>query len=145
MIVYIDTSALVKYYVRESGTEEVERLINEAELVGFASIAYVEMASALSKAARMKWISAKDSEIVWGDFQSHWQAYSRIALSSALVERAGGLAWEHGLRGYDATHLAAALIWKETLELPVTLATFDRELWHSAKKSGLMAWPEKLV
>ncbi|NTU43876.1 MAG: type II toxin-antitoxin system VapC family toxin [Nitrospirales bacterium] len=25
---------------------------------------------------------------------------------------------------------------------PVTLATFDRQLWEAAAKSGLIAWPE---
>ena len=57
---------------------------------------------------------------------------------------AAHLAWEYGLRGYDATHFAAALIWQEMLEMPVTLATFDRELWLVAKKAGLAVWPEWL-
>jgi len=43
------------------------------------------------------------------------------------------LACEHDLRGYDATHLACALIWQESLGLPVTLATFDGQLVQAAK------------
>ena len=59
--------------------------------------------------------------------------------------RAGNLAWEHNLRGYDAVHLAAALSWGEALNAPVTLATFDRQLWQAAKMQGLRAYPDDLT
>lgn len=61
-----------------------------------------------------------------------------------LVARAAALAWEHGLCGYDAVHLATALFWHETLDEAVTLATYDRELWKGAKSSGLSVWPSAL-
>ena len=44
------------------------------------------------------------------------------------MARGDALAVEHNLRGYDATHLACALIWQETLGMPVTLALFDIQL-----------------
>jgi hypothetical protein len=49
------------------------------------------------------------------------------------------LAWEYSLRGYDAMHLNCALLWKETLEAQITMATFDRDLWQASKKAGLAA------
>jgi hypothetical protein len=42
---------------------------------------------------------------------------------------------EYEMRGYDATHLAAALLWKETLETPVI---YDCELSSAAKKAGML-------
>jgi hypothetical protein len=42
-------------------------------------------------------------------------------------------------------HLACALLWKETLETQITMATFDRDLWQASKKAGLVVWPEALV
>jgi predicted nucleic acid-binding protein len=144
MIVYMDTSALVKYYVNETGTDQVAQLINEAELVGFASITYVEMASALSKAARMKWITEQDGRTAWEDFLSHWQAFARLTVNPALLERASRQAWEHGLRAYDAIHLASALEWRDSLAEPITLATYDKELWMAGQKMGLSVWPDEL-
>jgi hypothetical protein len=58
--------------------------------------------------------------------------------------RADAQAWERGLRGYDALHLAAALFWQETLGEPVTLATFDRQLWQAGAAAGLEVWPADL-
>jgi hypothetical protein len=63
-------------------------------------------------------------------------------MNEDLVTLAESLAWEHKLRGYDSVHLAAAQIWREKLEHPVTLATFDQDLWEAAPKAGLEAWPE---
>jgi len=145
MILYLDTSALVKRYVMESGSKEVNVLIESADTVGSAMLTQVEMASALAKAVRMNWVEADIAQSAWQDFLSHWQSFARLSVTPGLVERASRLAWEHGLRGYDATHFAAALIWQETLEMPITLATFDRELWLAAKKTGMAVWPESLL
>jgi predicted nucleic acid-binding protein len=52
------------------------------------------------------------------------------------VERAEALAWEHGLRGYDAVHLASALTWQESVGEQIVLATFDQQLWEAASERG---------
>jgi len=145
MILYLDTSALVKRYVMETGSKEVNILIEQAETVGSAMLTRVEMASALAKAVRMNWVEAQDAENAWQDFLAHWQSFARLSVTPVLVERASRLAWEYGLRGYDATHFAAALLWQETLEMPITLATYDRELWLAANKAGMAVWPEGLL
>jgi predicted nucleic acid-binding protein len=145
MILYLDTSALVKRYVIETGSKEVNALIEQADIVGSVMLTQVEMASAMARAVRMNWVEIDIAHNAWQDFRLHWQSFTRLSFTPVLVERALRLAWDHGLRGYDATHLAAALNWQETMEMPVTLATFDRELWLAAKKAGMAAWPEGLL
>jgi hypothetical protein len=71
--------------------------------------------------------------------------YVRIRVTETLVARTDSLAWQYGLRGYDAVHLAAALLWQEGLEESVTLATFDRQLWEAGKQSGLAVFPADLA
>ena len=63
-------------------------------------------------------------------------------INETTVARAASLAWDHGLRGYDAVHLATALLWRELLDTSVTLATFDRQLWNAASESGFVMWPD---
>jgi len=144
MILYMDTSALIKRYVLEMGSKEVIVLVEQADTVGSVLLTRVEMASALGKAARLKWVKPKDAENAWKDFLAHWQSFARLFVTPTLIERASRLAWENGLRGYDAIHFAAALSWQETLETPVTLVTYDRELWLAAKKAEMAVWPEGL-
>ncbi|HEX6384610.1 MAG TPA: hypothetical protein VF177_08075 [Anaerolineae bacterium] len=65
-------------------------------------------------------------------------------MTETLVARADTLAWELGLRGYDAVHLASALLWHEGMDQAVVLATFDRHLWKAAGQRGLITFPEDL-
>jgi uncharacterized protein len=145
MIVYIDTSALVKRYIQEANSGDVVTLLDQADLAGSILLTRVEMASAFSKAVRMKWLNLQVAEESWQDFLVHWRSFSRLNITQPLTDRASRLAWDYGLRAYDATHLAAALLWQETLETPVIMATYDRELWQAGKKAGLSVWPEGLV
>lgn len=142
MILYLDTSALVKRYVRETGTDEVIPLVENAGSVGSASLAKVEMAAALEKTVRQGWIKRKIALQAWQDFLDQWSSFTRLNISSGTIERASKLAWEYSLRGYDAIHLACAILWQETLETQITMATFDRDLWRASKKAGLAVWPE---
>ena len=57
---------------------------------------------------------------------------------------ADSLAWELGLRGYDAVHLASAALWKEGMGQEVALATFDQQLWEAAIQCGLVPFPDDL-
>ena len=77
-------------------------------------------------------------------FNADWEHMIRLQVSEPLVARAASLAWELGLRGCDAVHLATALVWREMLGGPVSVATYDRELWRSAQTSGLSVWPTSI-
>jgi predicted nucleic acid-binding protein len=145
MILYLDTSALVKRYIQEAGTDEVIALLESAESVGSASLTKVEMAAAFEKTVRQGWVKRKIAMQAWQDFLDHWSSFTRLNTSSGSIDRASALAWEYGLCGYDAVHLACALLWKETLETQITMATFDRDLWQASKKAVLAVWPEALV
>ncbi len=73
-----------------------------------------------------------------------WENLIRLQLTEILVSRTAALAWEHGLRGYDATHLASALFWQDMLGETVTVATYNRHLWGASKDAGLVVWPDSL-
>ena len=144
MIAYLDTSALVKRYVAERWSQETIDLSSEAEIVATSVVSRVEVAAALAKAARTRVLSAAAARRAQRAFIGEWTHFARVSISEALVERAETLAWEYGLRGYDAVHLASALSWQESVDTGMTFATFDRRLWQAAQKAGLMRWPDDL-
>jgi uncharacterized protein len=145
MILYIDTSALVKSYVKETSSDNVVDLIENAETVGSSVLAKVEMASALEKGVRQKWVARTNALKAWNDFLEDWPSFTRLIVSAGTIDRASALAWEYSLRGYDAMHLACGLLWQETLGIQITIATYDRELWRASNKAGLTAWPASLL
>jgi len=140
-IIYLDTSALLKQYIQENKSEAVEELLGLAAGLGTSIITYTEMAAAMSRATRMGAFPSAEAQAAWKDFLTDWTSLTRLKVSAQITARAATLAWEYGLRGYDALHFASALVWQENLEIPVTLATFDRELWLAAQKAGMDVWP----
>ena len=146
MIVYFDTSALVKRYIQETGSREVKTLFEaEAAILGSVVITRVEMAAALQKAVRLEAANVALLAEIWQDFLDQWSTFTRIHVSDVMVERASRISFDYQLRGYDSLHLAAAQLWQESLNLPVVLATFDRDLWLAGRQAGMDVWPEGLV
>lgn len=145
MILYLDASAAVKRYVAEQGSTDVRQAIAAALAVGMVSIGRVEIVAALAKAVRIRALSASEAEAARQILHAEWVNYVRIRTTEALVTRADSLAWQHGLRGYDAVHLAAALQWQDGLEESVTLATYDHQLWQAGRQSGLAVFPDNLM
>lgn len=144
MILYLDASALVKRYVAEPGSDEVARLIAGADGVGTSLITRAETSAALAKAARVGVLTREAAAAALQVFRSEWTLVIRVQATELVLTRADTLAWELGLRGYDAVHLASALIWQEGMGEAVTLATFDRQLWDAARAQGLIVSPENL-
>ena len=142
MIVYLDASALIKRYVAETGSAAVGKLIDQAEALGTSVISRAEVSAAFGKAVRLKFVTRDAAASAMKQFAADWPHFVRLQLTETLAARAGSLAWEQGLRGYDAVHLATALVWHETLGQPVLVATFDRQLWQGAQATGLIAWPK---
>lgn len=145
MIVYFDTSALVKRYVSEVGSQEVEALFMRAEKIGISLIGRAEVAAALAKTVRIKALRADQANQALSVFRSEWPIFVRLQVTETLIARADALAWEYGLRGYDAVHLASAVSWQEHIGESITLATFDQQLWKAGQSAGLAVWPIDLL
>ncbi len=144
MILYLDASALVKRYVTEAGSAEVSAAVSQAAATGTALVSRAEVATALAKAVRVNALTQEEALAALQVFRNDWADLVRIQVTEMVVARADALAWDHGLRGYDAVQLAAALVWKDALGEQVTLATFDKHLWTVAGSVGLEAYPAEL-
>lgn len=143
MIVYADASALVKRYVVETGSDDVVRLTSTAVAVATALVTRAEVAAAFAKAVRVGALDDEAARRAQRAFARDWADVIRVAVTDGLVARADTLAWQYGLRGYDAIQLAAALVWREAIGQTVVLATFDRQLWDAAPEVGLQPWPDR--
>lgn len=144
MITYLDASALVKRYLVERGSGETIALTTESDLIATSIVSRAEVGAALAKAVRMGLVKRDVARHAQRNLAVDWPDIVRVPVTEALVERSEALAWEHGLRGYDAVQLASALSWQESVGEEIVLATFDQQLWEAAKRTGLKAWPDRL-
>lgn len=137
MILYLDTSALFRLYVPEPHREAVLRAAAACEVRCTHLIAYAELHAAVAKAERLKRLSRKQADTILARFEQDWAALLVIAADEALIRRAGELARQHGLRGYDSVHLAAAERIASTVPAEqVLLAAFDKDLLSAARRLG---------
>jgi uncharacterized protein len=144
MIAYLDSSALVKLYTQESGSDETLAFVDRADVRGTGLIARAEVAATFAKAVRLKALTRDEARTALEVFRRQWPNLFHVDVNETVVMQADSLAWTYGLRGYDAVHLASALLWQQSISSPVTLATFDRQLWDAAQLAGLEVWPEVL-
>ena len=141
---YLDTSALVKRYAHERGTDWMVSLLT----LTFQHDVYTvrltgpEMVAALFRKARTGEISQSEAIRAANKFRADWQRlYQIIEVSVDIADRAMSLVAKHALRGYDAVHLAAAVSLQETrrdMELPpLTFISADDNQLAAAQSEGL--------
>ncbi len=140
--VYLDTSALVKLYVLEPESAQVDRALRGRDDLLVSDLAVTELASALGRRCREgvldATLAARIYQRLLADLaddlfrrveliaEVHREA-ERFLLSSALVP----------LRSLDALHLALAASGHA-----MTIYTFDRNLARAAGTIGLLATPD---
>jgi predicted nucleic acid-binding protein len=141
--VYFDTSALVKRYINEAGSEDVADLLKAAEYQAVSIVTEAELPAALARAMRIGAITEQDGQEALKAWEKDSEELLWIQLPQTIAKHAGQLAWQDGLRGYDAMHLATALWWHANLGQDLVVATYDRELWRAAKQHGLSVFPKQ--
>lgn len=137
---YADTSALVKLVVQEPHSEDVASLLTSADAVFTSVVAWPEYVSALERRRRTGGLTPEAHAIASRNFDRVRLGWSWIQLPQPLAEAAARLAAAHGLRGFDAVHLASALAAARRQVIDAFL-TFDRQLAGAAEQEGLAAWP----
>ena len=138
-VYFLDTSAVVKRYIQETGTAWVQALTAPAagHSLFLVRITLVETVAAVTRRQRGGQISTQDAATALADFHYDFgRQYVIVEVSAPLVGYAASLARSHALRGYDAVQLAAALeIHSRAPSL--TLLSADAELNAAATAEGL--------
>ena len=137
MILYLDSSSAVKLYVEEEDSANVERIVEAADRVSSSRIAYAEIRAAMAAAWRAGRLPERPYRGLVQAFDEDWRHYVRVSPSEAVVRLAGNLAEKHGLRGYDAVHLASALSLKKLTLEDVSFSSRDQDLSNAASAEGL--------
>jgi uncharacterized protein len=136
-MLYLDSSALVKLYVNELFSIEMQQLAQVADQLLCHVIGYVEVRAAFASAERGSRISRADYMRMVARFKRDWLGISQVEVDQALLERAADFAEGFGLRGYDSLHLAAADRARQAVGPILTFTSFDHVLNRSARLLGM--------
>ena len=134
MILYLDTSSLVKLYVEESHSETVRKWVEDAEILATCRIAYAEMLSALSKRFKRGDISSREFKILVEIFSKEWDDFAIIDFDE---DEAVELARKYRLVELDAIHLSSLkLLGKDHNNITLAFSSFNERLNEAVVKEG---------
>ena len=138
MILYLDTSALVKLFVPEAHSEAVRAAVAAGSVVATQLLAYAEACSAFARLAEAR---ADDSlfQRLRSELETHWTEWEIVHVEERLIRRAGEFCARYRLRGYDSLHLAAAESVFEIFRGHASFhfAVFDSQLSAAARQIGM--------
>jgi uncharacterized protein len=144
VVYFVDTSALAKRYVSETGSAWLRALLDPAAGAEtfLVRVTAVELVAGLTRRQRGGSLAPHDTAVARNAFRGDLASeYQLVEVTASLADRAMSLAEAHGLRGYDAIQLAAALSVNEFCVAaglsPLLLISSDVELNAAARAEGL--------
>jgi predicted nucleic acid-binding protein len=136
LILFLDTSALVKLYISEPGSERMREAALRGKPVAASDLAFAEIHATFARRRREELLLPAELEQIQLAFTDDWEKLTQVSLGAAVLKLVPGLCQRHPLRGADAVHLASALLlYEEGLE--VTFASSDHRLLEAAAAERL--------
>jgi uncharacterized protein len=150
-VLYVDSSALLKHYVQEVGSEALNTKLQEHSRytpgVLISDIGYAEVLATFARRLRETPSLIAETKRLEAEFQYDWLfRLTRVELDVGVIGFIHDLVRKYPLRGADAIHLASALWLRDTLKLntnmrlaggPLIFATSDNRLKNAARLVGL--------
>ena len=143
MILYLDTSALIKKYFSETGSDEVISKWQEATGIVTSSVAYAEALASIYRKQRGAKLGKNRLGNILDAFRRDWNSFIRVEVTDDLNEWIDRIVSRYQLRGFDAIHLSSALIVHDTLPEKFLFSCYDKRLLRAAQMAGLETLPDQ--
>jgi predicted nucleic acid-binding protein len=137
VILYLDTSSLMKLFVQEEGSRLVEALVEGSQGAAISLVGYPEARAALARVTREGRLTKGEHRRALRRLEEAWADFIVIAVDEALIRLAGALAEKHFLRGFDSIHLASALSLQQQIGETITFSAAETRLSGAARVEGL--------
>ena len=109
MILFFDTSALIKRYISEIGSNKVDELFEIAENIVVSLVTKIEARSTLKRLFATNLISEDDYETVKGNIDYDFRYFTVVSLNEEIEKEAIRLIERHQLKTLDSIQLASCL------------------------------------
>lgn len=137
MIYYLDSSALVKRYAAESGSERVASLVEGEQKIAVSWLALPETLSAITRRARGGSMSTEALAFIRTQLDLDLKRFMIVDVCGAPVDGIETLIARHALRGADSIHLSTALWLRKATKSTVVFVASDNELLAAARLEKL--------
>ena len=132
MITYFDTSSLLKFIIKEIGSEENLNIWNFSDEKVCSQLTRTEMHSALMRKVREGSISASAMRARLNAMDKLFADVVLVDISSEVIDASCEVVQASSLKSADAIHLATALMVRADL-----FSSSDKKLCAAASESGI--------
>ena len=129
MRVFVDTSALFKKYVAESGSDAFEQVLAEAAEIAVSPVTWIEMHAAVERRLRDRTLSRAQADWLRAEAGKDFTYYLQVVWNQNLERKAVELIRRYALRTLDAVQLASGVLSEAEL-----FVTSDRKLYTEARR-----------
>ena len=130
----------MKRYFEEPYSNEVAEQWQEADEIATSSVAYAEALASFHRKSREAVLDAEILDDISNNLRSDWQTFIRIQVTDELNTYIDRALAAHTLRGFDAIHLASAMILHEKFGESLLFICFDRRLTQAAQSEGIKTY-----
>jgi predicted nucleic acid-binding protein len=137
---FLDTSALVKLYVQEPGTDRLLPLFSDqpGNRFGVVAISVVEIRSAIRRRQRVGDIAPGVATAILEAVQNHMETrFIRQVVNDTVIDTALEMIDRYALRAYDAIQLAGCLVLCTIAVEAFTFVCSDHRLLEAAQSEQL--------
>lgn len=134
--IYIDTSAYLKIFLKEKGSDQVRKLVKENSLLASA-ILTSECFSAFSRRRQGKEIDDKTFDRLVNRVKKGLPYIEIVRLTDEVLMRTEEILLHSTVRTLDAVHIASALLFQESTGIDLTFVTSDKRQAEFTHKKGL--------
>ena len=136
-MIYLDSSALVKRYLKETGTDVVNSIIISSKVKATSKLTYPEIFSAFARKHRANEISHSLLQSAINKFESDWAQLYVIEFGDEMLQPIKQVSHRYPLRAADTVHLASALWLRTSTKVDVTFVASDPRLLVAAQRENL--------
>ena len=134
--IYIDTSAYLKIFLKEKGSDKVRKLVKENRLLASA-ILTSECFSAFSRRRQGKDIDDKTFDRLVTRVKKDLPYLEIVRLTDDVLRRTEEILLHSTVRTLDAVHIASALLFQESTGIALTFVTSDKKQAEFTNDKGL--------
>ncbi|MHB1377456.1 MAG: type II toxin-antitoxin system VapC family toxin [Candidatus Humimicrobiaceae bacterium] len=144
MISYLDTSAIVKFYISETGSQKVREIFDLSDVLATSCIAYIETISAFTRINNEKKLSDSDYKNIVLNFKKDWEDLFVLKIDNTIIKTAGRFIESYLIKGYDSIHLASAVMLSKRINQIINFCCWDKKLNEAALKENMSIFGDDL-
>ena len=127
MKAFLDTSSLIKKYVSEKGSEELELQLDKVSEIIVAPIYWIELNAALERRLKEKTLPYQQAVVIRQEAEKDLYYFSKVLWNDSLEQKAINLIKKYTLKTLDSIQLASGILANADFFL-----TSDRTLYKIA-------------